>query len=72
MRRKAEAKDMELATTRAHARRYFDEAVKSLPKGKQSGSSAAAGLAYCTKLFQEEAKLAGLPPEERYKKRLER
>ena len=55
----------------AHARRYFDEAVKSLPKGKQSGSSAATGLAYCTKLFQEEAKLAGLPPEERYKKRLE-
>ena len=55
----------------AHARRYFDEAVKSLPKGKQSGSSAATGLAWCTKLFQEEAKLVELPPEERYKKRLE-
>jgi len=55
----------------AHARRYFDEAVKSLPKGKRSGSSAATGLAYCTKLFQEEKKLAELPPEERYKKRLE-
>ena len=55
----------------AHARRYFDEAVKSLPKGKQSGSSATTGLAYCTRLFQEEAKLAGLPPEERYEKRLE-
>ena len=55
----------------AHARRYFDEALKSLPKGKQSASSAATGLAYCTKLFHEEAKLAELPPEERYKKRLE-
>ena len=55
----------------AHARRYFDEALKSLPKGKQSTSSAATGLAYCTKLFQEEARLAELPPEERYKKRLE-
>lgn len=56
----------------AHARRYFDEAVKSLPKGKQSGSSAATGLAWCTKLFQEEKKLAELTPEERYEKRLER
>ena len=55
----------------AHARRYFDEAVKALPKGKQSGSSAATGLAWCTKLFQEEKKLAELPPEERYTKRLE-
>ena len=54
----------------AHVRHYFDEAVKSLPKGKQFGSLAATGLAYCTKPFQEEAKLAGLPPEERYEKRL--
>ena len=55
----------------AHARRYFDQALKALPQGKQSGSTAAKGLAYCTRLFQEEAKLAGLSPEERYRKRLE-
>ena len=55
----------------AHARRNFDEAMKSLPKGKQSGSSAATGLAYLTKLFREEEKLAELPPEKRYEQRLE-
>ena len=31
----------------AHARRKFDEAVKSLPKGKVNGSSASQGLACC-------------------------
>lgn len=36
----------------AHARRKFDEAVKSLPKGKAKNSSAAQGLAYCTLLFE--------------------
>ena len=35
----------------AHLRRKFDEAVKSLPKGKANGSSAAQGLAYCNLLF---------------------
>ena len=53
----------------AHARRKFDEAMKSLPKGK--GSSAAQGLAYCELLFKIEEGLAELPPEERYKQRLE-
>lgn len=38
----------------AHARRKFDEAMKSLPKGKTKGSSAAQGLAYCNLLFQIE------------------
>ena len=45
---------MELATTRAHARRKFDEAMKSLPKGKAKNSSAAQGLAYCNLLFKIE------------------
>ena len=54
----------------AHLRRKFDEAMKSLPKGKAKGSSAAQGLAYCTLLFQIEAGLADLPPEERYEQRL--
>lgn len=55
----------------AHARRKFDEAVKSLPKGKQKGSSAQIGQAYCSKLFEMERQLQTLSPEKRYKKRLE-
>ena len=54
----------------AHLRRKFDEAMKSLPKGKAKGSSAAQGLAYCTLLFEIEKGLAELPPKERYHQRL--
>ena len=54
----------------AHARRKFDEAMKSLPKGKAKNSSAAQGLAYCNLLFKIEEGLAGLPPKERYDQRL--
>ena len=54
----------------AHARRKFDEAVKSLPKGKAKNSTAAQGLAYCTLLFEIEKGLAELPPEKRYSERL--
>ena len=35
----------------AHLWRKFDEAVKSLPKGKAKGSSASQRLAYCNLLF---------------------
>lgn len=38
----------------AHARRKFDEAMKSLPKGKAKNSSAAQGLAYCNLLESPE------------------
>ena len=55
----------------AHLRRKFDEAVKSLPKGKATGSSAAQGLAYCDLLFKLEDGWAELTPEERYDQRLE-
>ena len=55
----------------AHARRKFDEAIKSLPKGKAKNSSAAQGLAYCNLLFKIEEGLTGLPPKERYDQRLE-
>ena len=34
------------------ARRKFDEAMKSLPKGKAKNSSAVQGLAYCNLLFK--------------------
>lgn len=54
----------------AHARRKFDEAVKSLPKGKAKGSSAAQGLAYCNLLFEIEQGMAEITPEERYNERL--
>ena len=54
----------------AHARGKFDEAVKSLPKGKAKGSSASQGLAYCNVLFEIEQSLEGTAPEERYKQRL--
>lgn len=54
----------------AHARRKFDEAMKSLPKGKAKNSSAAQGLAYCNLLFKIEEGLADLSPEERYDQRL--
>ena len=55
----------------AHARRKFDEAMKSLPKGKARNSSAAQGLAYCNLLFKIEEGLTDLSPQERYNQRLE-
>ena len=54
----------------AHARRKFDEAVKSLPKGKTKGSSAAQGLAYCNLLFSIEQEIADKTAGERYEERL--
>ena len=55
----------------AHARRKFDEAVKSLPKGKTKGSSASQGLTYCNLLFGIEQEIADKPAEQRYTERLE-
>ena len=57
----------------AHLRRKFDEAIKSLPKGKAKGSNAYQGLAYCDLLFAIEKGLdeKNATPEERYKERLE-
>lgn len=60
-----------VASCWTHARRKFDEAMKSLPKGKAKGSSAAQGLAYCNLLFKLEDSWAELTPEERYNQRLE-
>ena len=55
----------------AHLRRKFDEA---LPIGKASearGSYAQQGIAWCNKLFEIEADLTDMSPEDRYNKRLE-
>ena len=56
----------------AHLHRKFDEAVKSLPKGKANGSSAAQGLAYCNLLFAIEQELSEkkVTEKERYHERL--
>ena len=54
----------------AHARRKFDEAAKSLPKGKAKGSSASQGLTYCNLLFGIEQEIADKTAEERYEERL--
>ena len=54
----------------AHARKKFDEAMKSLPKGKAKGSSAAQGLAYCNLLLKVEEGSVDLSPQKRYDQRL--
>lgn len=56
----------------AHLRRKFDEAVKSLPKGKAKCSSTAQGLAYCNLLFTIEQELSEkkVTEKERYHERL--
>ena len=56
-----------------HARRKFDEAIKSLPKDKVKGSSAYRGLVFCDLLFAIEKGLdeKNATAEERYKERLE-
>ena len=64
-------KDITVVGCWAHARRKFDEAVKSLPKGKAKGSSASQGLTYCNLLFGIEQEIADKTAEERYEQRLE-
>ena len=63
-------KDITVVGCWAHARRKFDEAVKSLPKGKAKGSSASQGLTYCNLLFGIEQEIAGKTAEQRYEERL--
>ena len=55
----------------AHARRKFDEALKSIAKGYASAKNIRKGLDFCNRLFTIEQKLAELPADERYKQRLE-
>jgi transposase len=53
----------------AHLRRKFFDALKILPKDKQSDSNAAKGVAYCDKLFHFEKQFALLAPDDRLKER---
>ncbi len=55
----------------AHARRKFDEALKSVAKGHPSAKNIRRGLDLCNRLFAIEQKLAELPAAERYTQRLE-
>ena len=53
----------------AHLRRKFFDALKTLPKDKQSSSNAAKGVDYCDKLFCFEKQFALLCSEKRLKER---
>lgn len=55
----------------AHARRKFDEALKSVTKEQQIGSGALHGKQVCDRLFAIERGLADLTHEERLEKRQE-
>lgn len=54
-----------------HARRKFDEALKGLPPGNQTGTNALRGKQTCDKLFAIERKLTDRNPEERFEERRE-
>lgn len=57
----------------AHARRKFDEALKSLPKtAKDKACAAQEGLDFCNKLYMIERELHDVSPEKRYEARLEK
>ncbi len=55
----------------SHARRYYDQALKTLSEKDREGTNALRGKRYCDKLFAIEKKLTDCSPDERYKKRLE-
>ena len=55
----------------AHARRKFDEALKSMPAKDRAGTNVARGKQYCDQLFELEREFAKLTPTERFNKRQE-
>jgi transposase len=60
-----------LAGCWTHARRYYDEAKRGMPRGADlTGTLTATGLAYCNRLFKIEEDLKDLPPDERKERRL--
>ncbi len=56
----------------AHARRKFDEALKSMPEDSRKGSLSEIGLDFCNHLFALEREFQSLTAEKRYEKRLEK
>ena len=55
----------------AHARRKFDEALKSMAEKDREGSHAQRGKQYCDRLFMLERGFADMTAQNRYKKRQE-
>lgn len=55
----------------AHARRKWDEALKSMAKSDRAGSQVLRGKRFCDRLFELEREFADLSHEERYLKRQE-
>jgi transposase len=55
----------------SHARRKWDEALKTLPEKDREGSSVLRGKRYCDKLFELERQFADLTPDERLSERQE-
>ena len=55
----------------AHARRKFDEALKSLSENDREESNALRGKRYCDRLFELEREFEGFPHDERYRRRQE-
>jgi len=55
-----------------HARQYWENLLKIIPKDKRKGSDAERGVAYINKLFELERDFKGLSPDERCKARLEK
>jgi len=53
----------------SHARRKWDEALKSLPEKDHEGSNALTGKRYCDRLFELERKFESLTPDERFARR---
>ena len=65
--------DVTLVGCWAHARRKFDEALKTLPADKRSAEVASReGLEFCNRLFAVERDLEDTTSDERYQARLER
>lgn len=65
--------DVTLVGCFAHARRGYDEAIKTLPASKRSAPTAAKeGLEFCNRLYAIERDLKEATPGERYEARLRR
>lgn len=54
----AEREDLTIAGCWAHSRRYFDEALKALPKARRNDSLACLALKQIQAIYREEKKLA--------------
>lgn len=65
------SKDITVCGCWSHARRKFDETLKSIKLSEQIGSKALEGKTYCDKLFAVEKKIADFTIEKRHEKRQE-